>query len=123
MMNSTKKLGYSGEDIASDYLLSKGYTILARNWRFKRLEVDIIASDHHKELVFIEVKTRQTTRYGDPESAVDLRKQAHMANAAHHYLELHDTDLPVRFDIITILKENNSFTVKHLESAFFPLIK
>ncbi len=122
MINSNKKLGYFGEDAAVSYLKQKGYDVLERNWRFRHWEIDIIAH-HLNEIVFIEVKTRQSTRHGDPEASVSLKKQRHLVDAAHFYIEQNNVEWPARFDIITLLKENNSFTVKHLESAFFPLIK
>jgi putative endonuclease len=120
-MNTTKKLGYWGEEAAQTYLKQKGYHILAVNWRFSHLEIDIIAKDKD-ELVFVEVKTRSNNAFGEPEEAVSLSKQRKLIKAAHHYILQNELDLNSRFDILAIYKENNTLIVKHLESAFFPLI-
>ena len=62
-------LGKKGEEIAANYLAEKGYKIIARNWRFGKDEIDIIA-EHDNFLVIIEVKTRSSSDYGEPEEAV-----------------------------------------------------
>lgn len=68
-----QKLGQQGEELAVQYLQEKGYTILHTNWRFKFIEIDIIAS-RNNTLHFIEVKTRRSTRYGQPEESVGIKK-------------------------------------------------
>jgi len=65
------EFGKRGEKLAEDHLISKGYKILKKNWRFKRAEIDIIAKDKEGILVFVEVKTRSYTYYGEPEVFVD----------------------------------------------------
>lgn len=115
------KLGKLGEDLATDYLVSKGYTIFERNWRNHHKEIDIIAFDG-KMLVIVEVKTRQTDDFGTPDLAVDRRKQRLLIAAANAYIFSHNIDYETRFDIITVvLKEGQEPNIEHLEDAFYPM--
>ncbi len=112
-------LGEKGEEIACRYLLSKSYKILERQWRFKHKEVDIIAQ-HNNTLVFVEVKTRTSNYWGNPEEFVLKSKQKYMINAAEKYIETKDIDMEARFDITAILFNNNNYHVKHITEAFYP---
>ncbi len=97
-----KLLGAAGEDRAAAYLARQGYKILERNVRAPYGEIDIIALDRG-ELVFVEVKTRTSDRYGAPELAVNLNKQRRMIKAALGYIKskrLHQ--MPCRFDVVAI---------------------
>lgn len=115
------KLGKLGEDLATDYLISKGYTIFERNWRNHHKEIDIIAFDG-KMLVIVEVKTRQTDDFGTPDLAVDRRKQRLLIAAANAYIFRHNIDYETRFDIITVVvKEGQEPNIEHLEDAFYPM--
>ncbi len=115
------KLGKLGEDLATDYLVSKGYTIFERNWRNHHKEIDIIAFDG-KMLVIVEVKTRQTDDFGTPDLAVDRRKQRLLIAAANAYIFRHNIDYETRFDIITVVvKEGQEPNIEHLEDAFYPM--
>lgn len=119
---NSHNLGVEGEKIAKKHLLDKGYAILEQNWRFKKLEVDLIAS--YKDLiVFVEVKARSTSDFGEPELSVTKKKQGFLVSAAHEYLTSKDIELECRFDIVSVLQNNNKTTVKHLEGAFYPSIK
>ena len=80
-MAAHNRLGKEGEDAVAAYLERKGYTILHRNWRKNRLELDIVAT-HDGELVVVEVKTRTNTEYKEPQEAVDWRKVRHIVVAA-----------------------------------------
>ncbi len=122
MENSSKHLGVKGEELAKSHLQERGHHILASNWRFRHYEVDLI-SRLGSELIFTEVKTRSSGAFGEPELFVSKRKQQHLIAAAGHYLSQHALDLSVRFDIIAVLRINNSFTVKHLEDAFYPSLR
>lgn len=115
-MNKNKDLGQEGEQIAAEYLRRKGYTILKRNYRFGRREIDIIASKRGF-LVFVEVKMRSNVRYGMPEEAVDERKAEMIRYVAEQYLSRHHWPGPIRFDIIAILKRN-SVEIEHFRDAF-----
>ncbi len=121
-MQNNKNKGDWGEKLALEFLKEKGYTILEANWRFMKLEIDIIAQIDNI-LVFAEVKTRLNEEHGDPEDGVTLKKQRFLVKAANYYIQQKDLDLESRFDIITVLKENNKTTVKHLADAFYPIAK
>jgi putative endonuclease len=95
---------------------------LEANWRFMKLEVDIIAQSGNK-IVFVEVKTRFNEERGDPEDGVTLKKQRFLIKAANHYILEKDIQNESRFDIITVLTENNKTVVKHLPDAFYPIAK
>lgn len=122
MQNNSQKLGIEGEMLARDYLLKQGYGILELNWRYKKYEIDIIAKKD-QSLVFVEVKTRKNNTFGEPELFVTKQKQKFLIAAASQYIIQNNIELESRFDIIAILQLNNNHTVKHLEAAFYPLIK
>lgn len=109
--------GKKGELLAVNYLIKLGYTILHTNWRFRRFEVDIIAQ-MGQELVFVEVKTRNNTSCGMPYESVDDRKRELLLQAAEAFLEESGLELEVRFDIISILINNNNYQIEHIPSAF-----
>lgn len=114
-------LGKQGEDLAADFLTSKGYHLLHRNWRYSKDEIDIICSKKN-HIVFVEVKTRSSSYFGLPEEAVDKRKQRFLIRAANAYVIMKDVDLQVRYDIISVIITNDSHKVKHLEDAFYPTL-
>lgn len=113
------KLGKRGELIAVDYLRSQGFKILETNWRTKHKEIDIIALDKN-EIVFIEVKTRKNNYFGDPEEAVNLKKQKFLINAAENYIISNKIDLEARFDIISIISDGSKHNIVHIKEAFCP---
>lgn len=110
-------LGEEGEKIAVRYLKSKGYIVYQTNWRFGKLEIDIIAEDG-QELVFIEVKTRSSEIYGRPEEAVDDAKETAILNAADIYVRDFNLEVEVRFDIISVLINKNKSKICHIIDAF-----
>lgn len=114
-------LGIKGEEIAAQYLLSKGYKILERNWRHGKDEIDIIARDG-SFVVIVEVKTRSTGFFGEPEEAVTDAKQKFLVRAAEEFVLEKDIHLEIRFDIISIIIEGNKQTIKHIKEAFYPEI-
>jgi putative endonuclease len=116
-MAEHNNLGKAGENQAEAYLIRKGYTILERNWYSTHKELDIIAKDGNW-LVIIEVKTRTGYTWEPPESAVNNKKIKRITQAAHHYICLHQIDAPVRFDILSVVRENNSWSIEHFEDAF-----
>lgn len=111
--------GKKGEDEAAEYLRSKGYDIIHRNWRSGHKELDIVARCGN-ELVVIEVKTRSHTVFGQPEDAVDWRKIRRIVSSADAYVRKFSIDLPVRFDIITLVGSSSPYKIEHIEDAFFP---
>ena len=120
-MTQQKELGDRGEALAAQFLHALGLDILATNWRHRRGEVDIVARSA-EELIIVEVKARSTDYFGQPEESVDARKQELLAMCAWAYLEEHDLDLPVRFDIISILFDDKlKPSLHHIPDAFFPV--
>ena len=115
-------LGREGEDIAARYLEEHGYTVLDRNWRSGHKELDLIVTDGNT-LVFVEVKTRTSTEYGDPWTFVDDRKIRRIVNSADAYIRFRQVDMDVRFDIVSISIEDGVFKVEHIEQAFFPPVE
>lgn len=119
-MAEHNKKGSQGEELALAHLQSKGYSILERNWRYSRCEVDIIARIG-ETLVFVEVKTRDTEYFGYPESFVTRKKQDKLAEAVEGYLKLHpESDPDVRYDVVAVILNNEITEVLHIEDAFFP---
>ena len=116
-MAQHNQLGKEGERIAEMFLLSKGHVILEKNWRCGKLEVDIITDDGEK-IVFVEVKTRATEAFGNPEESVDEDKQKAMINAAYIYLRRINLDVEVQFDIISIILNDQETKVNHIQDAF-----
>lgn len=112
--------GQKGEEMAAKFLQEKGYTILETNWRFMNLEADIIA-ETSKTLVIAEVKTRKSNYFGEPESFVTKQKQKNLIKAANAYIERKQLDLEVRFDIVSVVLNDNT-SIKHIEDAFYPLL-
>jgi putative endonuclease len=118
LSNHNKQFGKLGEDIATAYLEKKNYRILARNYSFGKVEVDIIC-EFENEIIFVEVKTRTSDVHALPEQAVGKSKQKNIRLAAEHFLETHDIAKPVRFDIIAVIK-GERFEIEHIEDAFYP---
>lgn len=113
---SLKELGQKGEELAVSHLEQAGYTILEKNWRCERGEIDVIVKDG-KALVFVEVKTRKSNRFGSAAEAVDARKQARLRLLARHYIhETGTTAGAYRFDVVTVDAKQN--TVTHLKNCF-----
>ena len=116
-MATHNDLGKEGELIAQQFLQKKGFKILEYNWQQIRYEVDIIAYD--KEfLVFIEVKTRSSMRYGFPDESVNFKKEKMLIDAAEIYLEKKDLYNEVRFDIVSVIKNEKEERVYHIVDAF-----
>ncbi len=122
-MNIPHTLGAEGERIAAGYLAGKGYRIVARNYRFLRNEIDIIAMEGAR-ICFIEVKTRASLDKGHPAEAVTPRKQKEIARAASGYLAGVAGPPECRFDVVAILAhrlENGrivEYALEHIKDAF-----
>ncbi len=117
-MVRTLDTGNQGEDEAVAFLQQRGYTIKARNWRFAKAEIDIVA-ENDEWVVIVEVKTRSADTFGNPEEFVTRGQQRHLIRAANAYLESFPTLKDVRFDIIAILLEPQ-FRIEHIPEAFYP---
>ena len=122
-MAEKNETGKKGEEVACSYLKTFGYTILHTNWRFHRYELDIVATKG-KELVIVEVKTRSKNYMLHPEESIDRRKIRRIATATDAYIRKHNVDMPVRFDVLCLIKDDLAYTVeRHLEDAFFAPIR
>jgi putative endonuclease len=120
-----QKTGIRGEDLAAAYLENHGFRILERNYRFRRAEIDLICLQSHKgrrnrpELVFVEVKSRNTASFGYPEDAVDRNKQRNLIKAARAYLFAKGlTATSCRFDVVSVENVNGYAEIMHIENAF-----
>lgn len=117
-MAQHNELGKEGEQLAVDFLLKNGYEIMERNYRFDKAEVDIIAKKD-AFLAIIEVKTRSTADFGNPQDFVKPKQIQQLVKAVDEYVTENDLDVEVRFDIIAIVNEAKKFKIEHLENAFF----
>lgn len=113
-----RELGLQGEEMAARYLKKRGYQILARNYYTRYGELDIICVKRN-ELIFVEVKTRRSTKYGTPEEAITSRKIEHLRKAAAIYLEANQPSFrEIRFDVIALMMEENKADINHIKYAF-----
>ena len=119
-MTDKQKTGQIGEALAKTHLEALGLEIVAEGYRYKRVELDLIAKKD-RCLIFVEVKTRRGTGWGHPSSAVSAAKEKNIARAAAAYMREVDHTWEVRFDIVAILlHQDGSHTLEHMADAFFP---
>lgn len=118
-MGSNIEFGNKGENLAIDYLINKGYIILERNYVIGKNEVDIIARDKG-EIVFIEVKTRASNYFCEPEYAVKIDKQKAIIRVANLYILRKKINQEARFDVISIILSQQETKINHIEKAFEP---
>lgn len=120
MPRSLQNIAKIGEKLAVEHLKIQGYQILAENYRFQRGEIDIIAK-HEERIVFVEVKTRRSLKYGLPQSAVTEQKQRQISKIALAYLQKHNLiDTACRFDVIAIqlTRDLELLRLEQIKSAF-----
>jgi len=118
MVVNLRQKGNFYEELAARYLKAKGYEILARRYRSRSGEIDLVAKDGGT-IVFVEVKGRQTTRFGLPQEAVDRRKQRRLRRTAQHYLWRRGlAERLCRFDVIVIQTTGRGHQIEHLIGAF-----
>ncbi len=111
---NNKKSGIEGENVAVEYLKKQGYAILERNFNTKVGEIDIIAQDRDT-IVFVEVKARENTKFGQPIESITNQKVRSIIRTAQWYLTAkRKYDSPCRFDVIEILRGE----VTHTKNAF-----
>lgn len=117
---TTREKGSEGEAIAAAYLESKGYTILEQNYFFERAEVDIVAYDE-TAIVFVEVKMRKNTTFGEPAEFVTEKKKELVYKASEAWLYERKMDgSPVRYDVVAIVqKQNEAPDIQHFKHAFY----
>lgn len=123
----TTEIGAMGEALAAEYLKNKGYAVVARNFRTRHLEIDLVC-ENETHLLFVEVKTRTDTgahsRYGRPASAVDAKKRRHLMDAASDYLRAYPSEKKKRIDVVEVYLTRHDTLVtlspkgiKHIENA------
>lgn len=112
------ELGKQGEKLAAEYLAKKGYDILEQNFYFDKAEIDIIAQNDDT-IVIVEVKTRNSDFFGDPQEFVSSSKIKLLVKAANEYIISNDLDMEVRFDIIAVIKNKTQEKIEHFENAFY----
>jgi putative endonuclease len=116
-MAEHNELGKKGEQLAIDFLIKNDYRILEKNYRYLKAEVDIIAQKE-QTLAAIEVKTRTSDYFGNPEEFVNPKKIKLLLSAIDNYVVERDLDVEVRFDIIAIIINKKETKIEHLEDAF-----
>ncbi len=117
-MAQHNELGKKGEQLAVDFLLKHGYEIVERNYTYKKTEVDIIAK-YKDTLAVVEVKTRSSIGFGNPQDFVKPKQIQNLVKAIDNYITTNNLEVEVRFDIIAIVKQGNGFSIEHLEDAFY----
>lgn len=110
--------GKIAEDLAVDFLVRNQYKILARNFRYLKAEVDIIA-EFDNQIIIVEVKARNTDTFLEPQKAVNKKKIRLLISAASYYIEENNIDKEVRFDIISVLpNKQKTLEIHHITDAF-----
>lgn len=115
------RLGANGELIARNFLTDKNLKFLKNNYRYDRAEVDLIFEDEMKKiLLFIEVKTRRSKEYGEPEESVTHSKQQQIKKATLGFISENEmySDHDLRIDIISIFLGEGKVEINHIENAF-----
>jgi len=122
-MAESHNLGKKGEDLAVEHLRGKGYNIVRRNWKSGRYEVDIIA-ENKDFMVFVEVKTRSENFLLPPASAGSTKeKQRSLIYLADSYIKWFNITKECRFDVISVIKKEDTFDIDHIEGAFYPTLR
>lgn len=118
-MAAKDDLGRRGEDLAAQFLTDVGYTVIDRNWRCARGEIDLVARDGN-DTVFVEVKTRSSTSFGHPFEAITAQKLARLRRLAGAWCEAHPYRRgAVRIDAISVIAPAGSEpVVEHLRRVF-----
>lgn len=114
-MTDKIKTGAKGENLAAEFLQRKGFEIVARNFRYKRSEIDLIIK-RENWIIFVEVKTRSSDTFGEPEQFVDLKKARMIFQAAEEYIFSNDWHGHVRFDVVSV-KLGLHPEITHFEDA------
>ena len=118
-MDGREAFGRWGEDYAVSHLQAQGLQVLDRNWRCAQGELDVVAQDVDGTLVFVEVKARRTSRFGEPFEAVNHAKAQRIRKLALLWLAAHGRHGELRFDVVSVVKEPGLLPVlTHLRTAF-----
>lgn len=119
-MSDKTEIGRLGENLAAKFLKEKGFTVAARNFRFGKAEIDLIVR-RDEWLLFVEVKTRTSVEYGQPEEFLTLQQIGRIYDAAEEYIYRYDWQGHVRFDIVSVHIGGevlgDDVKIEHLEDA------
>jgi putative endonuclease len=120
LLADSGKFGRWGEKHCERFLKRKGMGVLARNFKCKWGEIDLIMSDGKSKIVFVEVKTRSYEKLSSAQAAVGKKKQTRLAKTARHFLKKYKIkDRALRFDVVAvILGQTGAAEVRHYENAF-----
>ncbi|WP_374360968.1 YraN family protein [Cloacibacterium sp.] len=111
--------GKLAEELAENFLVEKNYKILAKNYRYLKAEIDIIAQ-FENQIVIVEVKARATDAFMLPQEAINKKKIRLIVSAANEFLETNNIELETRFDVISVLpNEKGKLEITHIENAFY----
>lgn len=116
-MATHNDLGKFGEEQAEKHLISYGYTILAKNYRYQKAEIDLIAQKGNT-VAIVEVKTRKNKAFGAPELFVNNKKIKLLVKATQAFVEERALDVDIRFDIIAVTIEPR-IAIEHIEDAYY----
>lgn len=116
---TNQELGIYGEALAISYLKNKQFTIIKQNFRFGKLELDIVC-EHDGKLKVVEVKTRQTAEIGEPWRAVTRAKQRQIIKATNAFIQQENWQGETQFDIVSIVHNSYRTEIVHVENAFYP---
>ncbi|MGB3590637.1 MAG: YraN family protein [Nonlabens sp.] len=118
-MASHNELGKKGEELAREFLIKKGFIILATNYTYLKGEIDIIAR-LNKIIVVVEVKTRSTPEFGNPQDFLKPAQIQRLVQTANYFMENEvEEDLEVRFDIVAVIINKAGTQIEHLEDGFY----
>ena len=118
MQDQRQQFGKKSENLAVWYLKKIGYKIIEQNYRTPLGEIDIIAKEK-KTIVFVEVKSRRSIRYGNPKWAVTPKKQRKISMVALQYLKsIRQTDAKARFDVVAITSNRDEPRIEIVKNAF-----
>ena len=117
-MAEHNELGKLGEEMSVEFLRKDGYSILETNWTFQKAEIDIIAK-HNNMMICVEVKTRNSDFFGDPQAFVTPSKIKLLVKAMDAFIIENEIDLESRFDIVAILKNKTTEELTHYQNAFY----
>lgn len=110
-------LGNAGEQKARAYLVENQYKILETNWRYRKAEIDIIAQKENK-IIAVEVKTRSSLQFGNPEEFINQKKIKMLVEALDYYVTSKDIDCNAQFDVISVYFDGKNYKIDHIEDAF-----
>lgn len=117
-MSDKIKKGREAEQLAADFLVTKGFEIVERNYRHKYSEIDLIVQKKNW-LIFVEVKMRSSDAYGYPEDFVDYKKARNIVDGAEEYTYQRNWNGNVRYDIVSIRERGGKREILHIEDAFY----